>query len=166
MQDANNCTQVIHRFDPLIHKRKYVVGVFNSEGVDLAFRQYNTTFAQYLTATAGQKFNPPIEFDMIPLILTEFMDMAEKEDVDFTFASSAVSSCMATEHKAQPLVTIINRRICRGREYDLDLYGGVMFTLANRDDINSMRDFKDKTIGAGGITMMGGGQVRPLGLQT
>ena len=49
----------------------------------------------------------------------------------------------------------INRREARGHVYELDKYGGVMFTLASNDRVNTIEDFKDKTIGAGGITMMG-----------
>lgn len=124
----------------------------------MAFQFYNQTFNQYLTATAGLMFDPPIEFEMIPGTLTALMDMAESEDVDFTFASSAVSSCAATEHDAQPLVTIVNRREAQGRAYDLDQYGGVIFTLATNNEINSIHDLKDRTVGAGSITAMGGGQ--------
>lgn len=134
------------------------MGVYSSEGDEVAYAFYNTTFAQYLTATAGRTFDPPIEFDMIPGTLTALMDMADSEDIDFTFASSGVSSCAATEHDAQPLVTIINRREVQGHEYDLDQYGGVIFTLATNDQVNSIQDLKDRTIGTGSITAMGGGQ--------
>lgn len=160
MTDENGCTEVIHQFNPLLHKPKYTVGVFSSEGDEIAYQLYNTTFAQYLTATAGRKFDPPIQFDMFPVTLTEAMDLSKEEKIDFTYASSAVSSCMALERNAQPLVTVINRRSSRGHDYDLDVYGGVIFTLKDNDRVNSMDDLKDKIIGAGGITMMGGGQVR------
>ena len=80
------------------------------------------------------------------------MNKAAAEEVDFFFSSSAVQSCMATEHQAQALVTIINRREARGHTYELDKYGGVMFTLAGNDRVNTIQDLKDKTIGAGDIT--------------
>lgn len=35
-----------------------------------------------------------------------------------------------------------------------------MVNVADNDQVNGIEDFKDKVIGAGGITMMGGGQVR------
>lgn len=78
------------------------------------------------------------------------MDKAEDEEVDFYFSSSAVQSCMATEYDSQALVTIVNRREARGHTYELDKYGGVMFTLASNEQINTIEDLKDKTIGAGG----------------
>ena len=158
--NVNGCPTLVHTFNPIIHKPKYVVGVYSSEGDQVVFDLYGTVFKDYLTATAGQKFDPPIEFDLVPVTLTTLMNMADDKTVDFFFSSSAIMSCMATEQKSQPLVTIVNRRESRGHSYDLDLYGGVMFTLASNKDINSVEDFKGKTIGAGGITAMGGGQTQ------
>lgn len=149
--EDEGCTKLIRNFNPLRHKNKYRVGVFNSDGGDaVTFQYYNLTFSQYLTATAGQAFDPPIQFDMVPVTLTDLMEGAVSENIDFMFASSAVSSCMATEHEVQPLVTIINRRETRGHAFDLDLYGGVIFTLAGNDRVNTIEDIKDKVIGSGG----------------
>lgn len=131
-----------------------------SEGDDVVYRMYNKTFAQYLTATAGKHFDPPIEFDIVPVSLTSLMDLDTSEKVDFGFSSSSVFSCMASEHQAEALTTVISRREARGHVYELDMYGGVMFTLASNDAVNSISDFKGKTIGAGGITILGGGQTQ------
>jgi ABC-type phosphate/phosphonate transport system substrate-binding protein len=151
---------MIHGFNPLIHKSLYRVGVYASEGEDVAFELYDTLFAAYLTETAGQRWNPPIQFELIPVTLTSLRELAASEQVDFLFASSAVFSCMATESNAQALATIINRRVSRGYEYDLDVYGGVMFVLKDNQEINTIADFKDRTVGAGSITAMGGGQTQ------
>ena len=35
-----------------------------------------------------------------------------------------------------------------------------MFTLKDNEDVNTIEDFKDRIIGIGGITMMGGGQTQ------
>jgi len=159
-EDANGCNMIVRKFNPLLHKKKYNIGVYVSEGDDAAFRQYNLTFAQYLTATAGQRFDPPIQFDMVPVNLFSLADSAKNEEVDFFFSTAAVFSCMAAELGAQALSTIVNRREARGHEYELDVYGGVIFTLATNERINTIGDIKGKTIGAGGITMNGGGQTQ------
>ena len=156
--NGNECTTVIRKFDPLIHKQKYVVGIYSSEGEEEVFRLYNKTFAQYLTASAGRRFDPPIQFEIIPVTLSSLVQKGSEQKVDFMFGSAAVSSCMAAEQQAEPLVTVINRRQARGHTYELDLYGGVMFTLANNTRVNTIEDFKGKTIGAGGVTAMGAGQ--------
>lgn len=57
---------------------------------------------------------------------------------------------MAAELNAQALSTIINRREARGHTYELDVYGGVIFTLATNERINTIDDIAGKTIGAGG----------------
>ena len=156
MEDANGCNSIVHTFDPLLHKQKYTVGIYTNEGEEAAFLQYNLTYAKYLTATAGQHFDPPIEFDLMPVNLYTLANKAKNEEVDFFFGTAAVFSCMAAELKAQALTTIINRREARGHVYELDVYGGVIFTLANNEGVNTIEDLKGKTTGAGGITMNGG----------
>lgn len=154
------CATMIHQFDPQLHKELYRVGVYASEGEVEAFNLYGTLFTEYLTATAGQRLNPPVSFELIPVTLTSLMELAGYQQVDFMFSSSAVLSCMSTEYDAQPLATIINRRESRGREYDLDVYGGVMFVLKDNDEVNTIEDFRGRTVGAGSITAMGGGQTQ------
>ncbi|CAB9525926.1 protein kinase TNNI3K (Partial), partial [Seminavis robusta] len=158
--DANGCTTVVHRQDPLLHKPVYRVGVYASEGDQAAFDLYGKLFSEYLTETAGIRFDPPIRFELVPVSLSQLMEQAQEEEVDFLFGSSAVFSCMATEYQAQALVTIINRRESRGHSYDLDLYGGVMFVKKDNHQVNTIQDFIGRTIGAGSITAMGGGQTQ------
>ena len=67
VQDANGCTTKIHKFNPLIHKSSYNVGIYSAEGAAEVFRMYNQTFSQYLTATAGRRFDPPIHFEIVPV---------------------------------------------------------------------------------------------------
>ena len=153
MEADNGCITRIHNFDPLQHKARYRVGIYSSESDEVVYRMYNVTYAQYLTATAGQRFDPPIQFDIVPVSLDSLANKAATEEVDFFFSSSAVFSCMAAEYKAQPLTTIVNRREARGHSYDLDVYGGVIFTLATNEHVNNLVDLKDKTIGCGGITV-------------
>lgn len=90
VDDANGCAHIIHRFNPLFHKSHYRVGIYSSESDEVVYRMYNVTFAQYLTATAGRRFNPPVTFDIVPVGLDSLAHMAEKEEVDFFFSSSAV----------------------------------------------------------------------------
>jgi len=114
------------RFNPLIHKPKYTVAVLATEGDELVRNMYNYTFEKYLTAVAGKKFDPPIEFEMVPVSLDSVLTLAETQELDFFLGSSALASCMMTEYQAQALVTIVNRRWCRGYMYDLDVAGGVV----------------------------------------
>jgi hypothetical protein len=64
MIESPNCTSGLRKFNPLIHKQTYYFGIHAPGGVDRAWTQHNTTFEKYLTATAGKRFDPPIEFKM------------------------------------------------------------------------------------------------------
>jgi hypothetical protein len=81
--------------------------------------QYNLTFAEYLTATAGKRFDPAIEFEMIPASLHELYDAAEEEEIDFFYGHPGIYSCMGVEKGAEPLATVISRIEVRGHTYDL-----------------------------------------------
>ena len=88
--DMNGCTKVVHDFNPLLHKPKYRVGVYASEGDEVAHAMYDAVFQDYLTETAGKRFDPPLDFEVVPVSLTELLELAENEQVDFLFTSSAV----------------------------------------------------------------------------
>jgi hypothetical protein len=81
----------------LANKRVWTVGVLAHRGEAEAYEEFNNTFAAYLTATAGQRFDPPIEFQLKPLdYLTVFSD-AENGLVDFIYANPSAFSCIETE---------------------------------------------------------------------
>lgn len=118
------CSSAASKFNPLIHKSKYRVGVHAIRGFQNALLEYNLTFSKYLTATAGRKFDPPIEFEMIPTTFNGLFDAAEAEEVDFFYANPGIYSCIGVEHGAQPLATIVSHLEVRGHIYDLGTYVG------------------------------------------
>ena len=68
--------------DPLQHKRKYRLGVHAIRGEEAAYKEYNQVFSDYLTATAGQRFDPPIEFEMVPVSFQGLFDAVAKEEIE------------------------------------------------------------------------------------
>ena len=82
VSNQNGCKTLIREFIPRRHKPKYRVGVFSSEGDEIVYSHYNLTFGRYLTETAGRRFDPPIEFDLVPVTLEYLLEHAELEDVD------------------------------------------------------------------------------------
>lgn len=155
-----DCTSHIRPFDPKVHKRKYRFAVHAIRGFESAFAEYNMTFSEYLTNTAGKRFDPPIEFDMVPVDFKGLFDAVDAEQVDFFYANPGIYSCVGVENGAQPLATSVSHLEVRGYVYDLDVYGGVMFTRADNDRVNSIMDLQDKVIGAGAISMIMGGQLQ------
>lgn len=132
-------------------------------GFEAAYEEYNTTFADYLTQTAGQRFDPPIEFEMVPVNFQGLFDAVESQEIDLFYANPGIYSCVGVEKGAQPLVTIVSRLEVRGHSYELDVFGGVMFARADNDDIEGITDLRDKIIGAGSISMINAGQLQFYG---
>ena len=120
-----NCTSGLRRFDPVRHKKRYTVGVHAPGGIDDALMAYNLTFEQYLTATAGHRFVPPIEFKMKPtqLPIHSWVD-SQDEEVDFYYSDTGVYSCIGVEMGAQPLATTRSEFIVRGHQFISDLLAG------------------------------------------
>jgi len=159
-QGQLDCTTDKRTFDPRVHEKVYHIGVHAIRGFDSAYREYNKTFSEYLTATAGQRFDPPIRFEMTPVNFQGLFDSVENEEVDFVFANPGIYSCIGVEQGAQPLATVISRLEVRGHTYDLDVYGGVMFTRVDNDEVNGVSDLRDKIIGGGGISDLMGTQLQ------
>mmetsp|Transcript_2625 Transcript_2625/g.5009 ORF Transcript_2625/g.5009 Transcript_2625/m.5009 type:complete len:197 (+) Transcript_2625:364-954(+) len=139
---------------------KYKIGVLAHRGESVAYFQFNKTFSDYLTYTAGQRFDPPLEFEMVPLDYVKMFSDTEDAVVDFLFVNPSAFSCLESEYGLRSLVSMINRRVVNGRVYDLEKFGGVIMTKANREDIQTMQDLKGKIIAASSISGLGSGQMQ------
>lgn len=123
---AENCISGLRHFDPLTQKQTYYVGVHAPGGIETAVLQYNLTFQDYLTATAGKRFSPPIEFKMKPTTtpLYSWVDLQDQSGVDFYFSDTGVYSCVGVEMGADPVATTLSQFTVRGHEYELDIFSG------------------------------------------
>jgi hypothetical protein len=83
-----------------------------------------------------------------------------RNEIDFMYSDTGLYSCIGVEWGGQPLATSISHLTARGRQFDLDVFGGVMFTRADNVNVNSVLDFKDKIIGAQSISDFAGAQVQ------
>ena len=63
---------------------------------------------------------------------------------DFIFTTPNMAACLESEFLAAPLVT---QRVKRSGK-ELNRYGGVIYTLKSRTDINEVKDLKGKIITA------------------
>jgi len=147
------CETKVHSFDPYIHKPIYTIGVHAIAGLDQALKETNQTFSTYLTETAGQKFDPPIKFEVVPKLFEAIFTAIDNKEVDFIFANPGVYSCIGTEVGATALVTSSKLLSVRDRTFDLDVYGGVIAVRADNKEIQNIADIKDKIVGAGAIVV-------------
>jgi len=118
--------EAIYEFDPRSRKRgnKFRVGVNAIRGFDAAIEEYTLVFEDYLTATVGRKFDPPLEFEMVPMTFEDLYQNGESGDMDFFLANPGVFSCLGVELEASALATVIARLDLRGKVHDLDVFAG------------------------------------------
>ncbi|CAJ1940806.1 unnamed protein product, partial [Cylindrotheca closterium] len=121
-----DCAQGYRQFNELTQKKVYHIGIYAPDDIETTVQAFNLTFETYLNEAVGKRWDPPIEFKMVPTRspLTAWID--ESEDVDMMYADSGFFSCTGTEIGAQPLGTTLSRTKVRGRYYDLDVLGGTM----------------------------------------
>jgi len=155
-----SCITEKHAFDKFQHKSVYTVGVHAIRGLDDAYDEYHKAFGEYLTATAGQQFDPPIEFQVRAFFFEAIFEGIENDEIDFLYTNPGVYSCIGTEVGATALVTAIKRLHVRDKVFDLDVYGGVIAVRADNKEVNQLSDLKDKIIAAGAIVDLMGGQMQ------
>ena len=160
-QEDSAC-QVTYPFDPLRYKQVYTVGVLAIRGKENAFAEFNSTFADYLTATAGQRFTQTIEFRMKALNFIELFDDTGSQQVDFIYVNPSAYSCIESEYTAFSLVSQTSRRNVAGQTYRLKQFGGVIAARADNDEIQTIHDLKGKIIAAASISGLGSGQMQFL----
>lgn len=76
------------------HQLVYRVGVLGIRGPEAAWAEFNTTFGDYLTATAGQRFDPPLKFEMKPLDFLSLFTDTQAGLVDLIYVNPSAFSCI------------------------------------------------------------------------
>eukprot|EP00586_Coscinodiscus_wailesii_P004455 CAMPEP_0172487068 /NCGR_PEP_ID=MMETSP1066-20121228/15930_1 /TAXON_ID=671091 /ORGANISM="Coscinodiscus wailesii, Strain CCMP2513" /LENGTH=1142 /DNA_ID=CAMNT_0013253441 /DNA_START=382 /DNA_END=3810 /DNA_ORIENTATION=+ len=146
-------------YDLPVSQDVYTVGVLAIRGAPAAYKEFNTTFSDYLTATAGQRFEKPVQFKMEPLNFITLFSGTESSEVDFFYVNPSAYSCIESEFGAHSLVSQISKRVVGGKEHHLTQFGGVIFTRAD-SPINNIEDIKGKSVAAASISGLGSGQMQ------
>jgi len=163
--DDGQCSAARRTREDGRHKSVYRIGVLAIRGEVAAWAEFNRTYGDYLTATAGNRFDPPITFEMEPLnFITLFTDV-EEDNIDFFYVNPSAYSCIESQYGAHSLVSQISRRVVGGNIYHLTMFGGVIFTLSDNDSINTIQDLRDKSVAAASISGLGSGQMQARVLQ-
>lgn len=85
---GNNCLTPKIPIDPHIHKQKYRIAIQAFNGFEAALQDYNLTFVNYLSSTAGQAFDPPIDFELVPVTFNGlFHEIEVEKSVDLVYAN-------------------------------------------------------------------------------
>eukprot|EP00980_Cylindrotheca_fusiformis_P000777 scaffold184_cov125-Cylindrotheca_fusiformis.AAC.12 len=156
LQQCESCFAPIE-FIPDLFKPTYTIGVLSYEGPQAAYGAYEKTFRDYLTATAGRRFDPPLSFEMIELDFQSMYELTEEKEVDYLFVSPSGAACLEAQYKTQSLASILNRSTKGGTPRDFPEFAGAIIVEASNDNINVVEDLKDKIVAATSISGFGSG---------
>jgi hypothetical protein len=81
------------------------VGVLLIRGPADAFREFNETFATYLTCEIKCRYSPPVTFEMVPITFESMFSSVLSKAVDFLCVNPSADSCIESEFGASSLVS-------------------------------------------------------------
>lgn len=115
------------------------VGVLAYRGTERTLHQWTPTMRYLRYRISGYRFV------LIPLNIRNLTEAVAHDELHFVLTSTGHFYSMEKEgYGLQPILTLINLRF--GEPYDV--LGAVVFSRADRDDINSLSDLKGKSFGA------------------
>ncbi|MEA3545582.1 MAG: PhnD/SsuA/transferrin family substrate-binding protein, partial [Thermodesulfobacteriota bacterium] len=115
-------------------------------GEEQALNKWGAT-ANYLT----QKI-PGQQFEIIPLDFEGVRLASMSRDIDFLITNSSYYVDLETDHNLNRIATLVNQH----GEVLQHVFGGVIFTRADRDDINNLKDLIRKSFWAVDQDSLGG----------
>ncbi len=111
------------------------IGVLAKRGPQRALEKWEPT-AKYLNERISN-----YSFSILPLSYDQIYSAVEKEDVEFILANSSFYVGLEMLYGASRILTLKNIHFGKGYK----VYGGVIFTRADRKDIRYYSDLKGKT---------------------
>jgi len=135
------------------------IGVLAHRGLDTALKMWTPT-AEYLTENIKD-----YKFQIVPLSNDTIDKVVSEQRVEFVLTNPASYATLEAEYGVSRLVTLRNLRA--GQSYTK--FGALIFTRADRGDINSLYDLKGKTFMAVHPNAFGGwwmawGELKKLGI--
>jgi putative nucleotidyltransferase with HDIG domain len=123
------------------------IGVLAKSGEDVAVEKWTAT-ADYLSTTL-----PDYHFTIVPLGFKEIHETVKQGRVDFVLTNPAFYVELEKLYKISRIATLINQNL-PGQH--TTTFGGVIFTKADRQDINTFTDLKRKSFMAVDSLSFGG----------
>ena len=130
-------------------KKQVKIGVLANRGAETTLKLWTPT-ADYLTANV-----PRYSFSIVPLGFHEIGPAVARGDVDFVLANSSIYVELEARYGVNRIATLQNK----GWQGGQTVFGSVIFSQANRSDINTLADLKGKSFLAVDEDAFGGWQV-------
>jgi len=131
------------------------IGVLANRGSDIAMEEWGPT-ADYLS-----RILYPVEFEIVPLDFNDTVDAVQEKKVSFVCVNPSVYTNLEYHGLAQGIATLQ----VPGDPQSQAVFGGVIFTAADRDDIRDLSDLQGKSFVAVDPTSLGGWQAALLELR-
>ena len=125
------------------------IGVLSHRGDEATLRNWSPT-ADYLSRVI-----PEYQFRIVPLDFREIEPAVKNSEVDFLLVNPGIYVNMEVRYRISRIVTLNN--LIDGRPSNI--FGGVIFTRADRREINSLEDVRGKSLMAVDKTSLGGFQM-------
>ncbi|MBE9472904.1 MAG: phosphate/phosphite/phosphonate ABC transporter substrate-binding protein, partial [Chloroflexi bacterium] len=122
------------------------VGVLAKRGHERCLTQWGPT-ADYLSEQI-----PGYRFEILPLGFDEINPATERGEVDFILANPAIYVDLEQRYGASAIATLENLRL----DGSYTVFGGVVFTRADREDIHQLSNLKAGSFAAVAETSLGG----------
>lgn len=151
LADANQVQQVyagsasepgLSSTDPYLIR----IGVLANRGDEIALQEWGPV-AAYLT-----KNLPPFRFIIVPFDFEEIIPAVKNQEVSFVTANPSIYTYFEYYGLAQRIATLQ----VPGDPEPQPVFGGVIFTRADRDDIQTIHDLRGKRFAAVNPTSLGG----------
>ncbi|MEK6202362.1 MAG: PhnD/SsuA/transferrin family substrate-binding protein [Desulfobulbaceae bacterium] len=123
------------------------IGVLAKSGEDIAVERWTAT-ADYLSTTL-----PDYRFTIVPLGFKEIHEAVQQGKVDFVLTNPAFYVELEQLYGVSRIATLINQNL-PGQQ--TTTFGGVIFTRAERRDISTLADLKEKSFMAVDPLSLGG----------
>jgi two-component system, sensor histidine kinase and response regulator len=127
-------------------ERDVRLGVLAKRGKEICVNEWEPT-ADYLTRQI-----PGYQFLLVPLDFEEVLPAVQEKQIDFLITNSSQYAELDAAFGIPVLATLKNLRM--GQPYTV--FGGVIFTLTERDDIQELEDLKGKRFAAVDASSFGG----------
>ncbi|CBJ26732.1 diguanylate cyclase/phosphodiesterase with PAS/PAC sensor(s) [Ectocarpus siliculosus] len=135
--------------------KTYRIGGLAITGTEAFLESFEPTFSAYLNQTVGEVY-PGVGFIAVPLAFDDVWDAVSSASVDFLFLNPGSASCMESEFGVSAILSLRNFR--QGNE--LNLFGGVVITAANRSDITEVAHLQDKVVEGVSVSGLGAFQLQ------
>ncbi len=125
------------------------IGVLSHRGDAVTHQMWDST-ANYLSYALHPK-----KFEVIPLDFDEVEPAVKDAAIDFLLVNSGIYVNLEVRQRISRIVTLDNGT----QEHPLNVFGGVIFTRADRSDINRLADISGRSFAAVDETSLGGFQM-------